>query len=85
MADMNKRHHKLISDAVVEGIEAIANSDAIKRQLKDGGDTLLIQRWVSTLMAESLAKSLAYTHDNFDPREFKRSITQPFTDRKRPT
>jgi hypothetical protein len=82
MADMNKRHHKLISDAVVEGIEAIADNPAIQRQLGEGGDVLVIQRWIATTIADTMAKKLAYTHDNFDPRDFKRDVTQPFNQKR---
>jgi hypothetical protein len=78
MADMSQRHYKLIADAVVSGVEEIAETPAIKRQLDSEGDVLLVQRWVANLVSDALAKNLAYTNDNFDGNSFKQSIVRAF-------
>lgn len=78
MADMNKRHHKMIQDAIVEGVTALAECPAIRRQLKEDGDIVIVQRWVAKEVAEKMAAKLRYTHDNFEPQTFVREIQGKF-------
>jgi len=76
MADMTAKHHRLIQDAVAKGI-----SQGVKRLFgcwQDGWITqpkeLRMSEVVNSVtdeVCESLATSLAYTHDRFEGSKFK--------------
>jgi len=77
MADMTARHHKLIEDAINEGV-----ANAVKRICGNLGPNEFCSRtptYITSVMrielAQSFASRLAYTHDKFEAEQFKRHIT----------
>jgi len=74
MADMTEKHHRLIRDAVAEGI-----AEAIK-VLFDGNEEkpmrpFMVQSQFSVALGNSLAEKLRYTHDKFEGNQFVQRFT----------
>ena len=70
MADMNQRHHKLIQDAVANGIKG-----AVDRLFPHGTTEVSLRksavvRELTNELAESISAKLVYTHDKFEKTTF---------------
>lgn len=78
MADMNKRHHRLIEDAVVEGIVK-SFSDATAEE-HNAMNLEMILTHVARKVAGELSSRLQYTNDNFNAVESDR-FNQSVVDR----
>jgi len=72
MADMQKRHHRLISDALVEGIVACADNEVIRQKTSMAQNAAIARETILCAVARDVARSMAaklqHTNDNFDTR-----------------
>jgi hypothetical protein len=66
MADMSKKHHTLIQDALVEGVLAVFDDCRLIRKLPNVQDRRFVASVLSRILAEGMAEKLRYTHDQFD-------------------
>lgn len=80
MADMNKRHHRLIEDAVVEGIVKSFSDAIVAEMLHDAIHLEMILTHVARKVASELSSRLQYTNDNFNAIESDR-FNQSVVDR----
>lgn len=64
MADMQKRHHRLIQDAVEKGIITAFDDPTVQRKLEPL-DREKVLYAVARRLAEALADNLQFTDDNF--------------------
>jgi hypothetical protein len=73
MADMTKKHHNLILDAVAEGvaktIKELGGQGALVR-------TGAVQFSLTKNLGQELCDRLNYTHDKFDSVQFQKELVQ---------
>jgi len=77
MADMTRKHHALIADAVThaacKAVESIPSSES----------DWLVYRTIRSILVEEFAKRLRFTNDKFDPKEFGNLIPHKLDDAKK--
>jgi len=85
VADMSKKHHILIADAINESVDAFFDNEAVQNKV-DAGRTpsdpsgrernlTVLGKMLKRQLAQSFAEKLRYTHDSFDSKAFVRSVT----------
>ena len=73
MADMSKRHYRLIQDGIVDGVDQFlrqADCDADDYQSRNNVRKLTMD------IANKVATKLCYTNDNFETEDFMKPVRQ---------
>lgn len=66
MADMTAKHHKLIQDAIEEGVKNFIGRLPVDLESR----RFVLERVLRSTMADAFASRLMYTHDKFDANKF---------------
>lgn len=85
MADMSRKHHLLIADAINEAVDTFFDSENVQSRVGKGrnsDDVSSLERNLNFLkkalkqqFATTFSEKLRYTHDSFEPQVFIRSVT----------
>lgn len=68
MADMQKRHRRLLEDAVVEAVVAFVQDSSVQRVLAKH-NLALVAKQMARKMADRLQDKLRYTNESFEGSE----------------